>query len=60
MSDPVLILIQNIDKKVDQLQTDVSSLKETRAENKGVVKAAVAMSMGSAAFVSWLIDRIYH
>lgn len=60
MSDPLMILLQSMDNKIDALSADVVSLKETRAENKGVVRAAVSYSMALAGAIAWLVGLIRH
>lgn len=54
MSD---LLFQEILNRLDKLQEDVSSLKETRAEQKGIVKMAIVAATGISGAISFLFNH---
>ena len=63
MSDQsLMLLLQSMDKKIDSLTDDVSSLKETRAEARGV--GTIIKILGPASvisgIVSWFTAGVHH
>ena len=60
MSDPAIIeWMRRLDEKIDSLQEDITGLKESRAETKGVVKTAAAISGGAAGLLAWAVSQFF-
>lgn len=59
MSDNTMLeWMKSIDAKLETVSKDVTSLKETRAENKGVIKTASFVSATMASAVAWMVSLI--
>ena len=67
-TDPIIVqylesikdTVNRIDEKVDGHATDIASLKESRAEIRGMARIAATLSVGTAGFVSWLASYLKH